>query len=950
LPRRQIALVALILGVAVAGFAGAHAVGAQEARRNAERRAEVAAAQIRGRVAQASDVTESLRIFMATVGGLGVTSAQFQSNSSTWLSPAGFPAAAWVQQIPASQRAGYERRVGHPIVTQDAQGQIVPVGPRPAYLPATLVSGVAPMTVSGMDLGSERGVTRALARASKLYDAGATPLANGPDGTTGLLLIRFAPRLTQGVVEPGFVVVFVSALTLRDAATGTPVRITVGGTPTGARLGRAALRATFAEGGEQFAVEVPLAPLSGAATVLPWIILAAGLALAALASALGIHAAQRTRAQDELDRIFTLTPDLIAVSDFKGRFTRVNPAVEQVLGYTPEEFLVRPYLELVHPDDRDRTAAEAAALSEGKTTLSFENRFIGKDGSPRVLEWTAIPVLEDRLTYGVARDVTARRRAESELRRLAEEQTALRRVATLVARESTADEVFAKVAEEVGLLLEADAAAVWRYETGEAATVVGKWGELADTPTLGRRWKLEGGSVTASVYRTNRPARFDGYASTASGSVASLAQSVGLSSAVGTPIFVGRRLWGSIAVANSRAKPLPADAEARMAKFTELVATAISNVQARLEVRRLAAEQAALRRVATMIARESPAEEVFAKVAEEVIRLLGADAATVWRYEPDGDATVVGSSGKAFPVGSRWKLDGDNVTALVHGTRRPARFDDYEHATNPIGVATRELGLRSAVGTPIIVSGRLWGAVVAATFRTEPMPADAEPRIAEFTELVATAISNVQARSDLAASRARIVAATDDERRRVVRDLHDGAQQRLVHTVVTLKLALRSIDQDRRDAADLVGEALQHAQTATEELRDLAHGILPSILTDGGLGPGVRALGSRMTIPVEFDVSVDRLPKVIEATAYFIVAETLTNVAKHSQANRATVRAWRNGHALQIEVRDDGIGGAQANGPGLLGLTDRLAALGGRMWVESPPGGGTLITASIPIS
>ncbi|MGB9183916.1 MAG: PAS domain S-box protein, partial [Solirubrobacteraceae bacterium] len=458
--RRQTAAVALVLGLAFLGFFVARSLGDREARRDTERRAAIAAAQIRARVQQASDLTESLRLSMVTTGDGGITNAQFASNSSSWLSPAGFPAAAWVQQVPASQRAAYSRRVGHPIVTQDQRGRITPVGPRPSYLPATLVSGITPMTVPGIDLGSEPGVAVALSRASKLYDAGATPLANRRDGTKGLFLIRFAPRLTRGVVEPGFVVVFVSELALRAAAAGTPaLRLTVGPTSSGSDLGTATVGKTFTEAGQRFGVGVPLAPVSDTAAVLPWIILVAGLALAALARALGIHAARRAEAQDELDRIFSLSPDLIVVADFDGHFTRVNPAVEQVLGYTPEELLARPYLDFVHPDDRDKTAAMAAALSEGKTSPSFENRLIGKDGSPRVLEWTATPVVGDGLMYSVARDVTARRRAESELKPLVEEQAALRRVAMLVATEASSGEVFAKVVEEVaGLLGDVDVA------------------------------------------------------------------------------------------------------------------------------------------------------------------------------------------------------------------------------------------------------------------------------------------------------------------------------------------------------------------------------------------------------------------------------------------------------------------------------------------------------------
>jgi signal transduction histidine kinase len=215
---------------------------------------------------------------------------------------------------------------------------------------------------------------------------------------------------------------------------------------------------------------------------------------------------------------------------------------------------------------------------------------------------------------------------------------------------------------------------------------------------------------------------------------------------------------------------------------------------------------------------------------------------------------------------------------------------------------------------------------------------------------VATAISNVQARSDLAASRARIAAAADEERRRVVQDLHDGAQQRLVHTVITLKLARRAFD-DGAQAQAHVTEALEQAESAVAELRELAHGILPRALSHGGLRAGVEALASRMPVPIECDVSADRLARAIEATAYFVLAESLTNVAKHARATHAavTARVLEDG-MLTIRVRDDGVGGARPDGPGLLGLADRLAVLGGRLHVDSPAGGGTTVIAELPLA
>ena len=364
----------------------------------------------------------------------------------------------------------------------------------------------------------------------------------------------------------------------------------------------------------------------------------------------------------------------------------------------------------------------------------------------------------------------------------------------------------------------------------------------------------------------------------------------------------------------------------------------------------LVEEQAALRRVATLVARESSPDEVFAAVAEELALLMGATSTTLYRYEEDGTGTLVGRAGELHDqahVGTRFPMEGNNIASQVFRTARPARIDNYADATGAIGNKFKALGVRAGAGAPIIVDGRLWGAMGAAA--TEPLPPDAESRIGEFAELVAAAIANIEARSALTASRARIVAAADEERRRVVRDLHDGAQQRLVHTVVTLKLAQQNLEHDADDAGSLVDEALEHAERATDELRELVHGILPSALTVGGLRGGVEALASRAPVPVQVDVCADRLPATIEATAYFVVAEALTNVAKHARAASATVAARIENGTLQVEVRDDGAGGARPDGSGLQGLADRLAALDGRLQVECPADGGTQVAAAIPI-
>jgi signal transduction histidine kinase len=348
-----------------------------------------------------------------------------------------------------------------------------------------------------------------------------------------------------------------------------------------------------------------------------------------------------------------------------------------------------------------------------------------------------------------------------------------------------------------------------------------------------------------------------------------------------------------------------------------------------------------------------PPEEVFAAVNEEVVRLLPVDFAHMGRYEGDGTATVVAASGSTadhFRVGRRWSLGGKNLATIVFETGRPARLD-YDDASGPLGDTGRELGIRSSVATPIIVEGRVWGGVFTGSTVMKSLPADLEARLGSFTELVAMAVANAESRGALAASRARIVAAADESRRRIERDLHDGAQQRLVHAVIALKLALRALSNGEPNADELVAEALGHAEQANAELRELAHGILPAALTRGGLRAGIDALVSRVSVPVSVDVSVERLPVAVEATAYFIISEALTNVVKHARAAGARVTARVERGELRVEVRDDGIGGARGGeSTGLGGLADRVAALAGRLELESPPGAGTRVCALLPVS
>jgi signal transduction histidine kinase len=372
-------------------------------------------------------------------------------------------------------------------------------------------------------------------------------------------------------------------------------------------------------------------------------------------------------------------------------------------------------------------------------------------------------------------------------------------------------------------------------------------------------------------------------------------------------------------------------------------------VPIRAEAARIAEERAALRRVATLVARGVAQDELFAVVNQEIGWLVGADPTSLMRFEPDHTVTLVAAWSARdvdFPIGSRHPVD--DVLRSIRAAGRPWRWGPAElPPTGPFVEDARRLGIRAAVGVPIVVEGAVWGIAFASSTRDQPLAADAAERIAGFAELVATAISTTEARADLAASRARIVAAADDERRRVVRDLHDGAQQHLVHTIVALQLALQGGDPGAARAR--IADALEHAELATSELRELSHGIMPAVLTRGGLRDGLAALASRSPVPVDVDVAVGRLAATIEATAYFVVAEALTNVSKHARASRATVTVRIADDALHVAVSDDGVGGANSRGHGLVGLFDRVAAVGGDLRVDSPTAGGTVIAATIPL-
>ena len=371
------------------------------------------------------------------------------------------------------------------------------------------------------------------------------------------------------------------------------------------------------------------------------------------------------------------------------------------------------------------------------------------------------------------------------------------------------------------------------------------------------------------------------------------------------------------------------------------------------EVSRLAQEQRALRRVATLVASEASPERVFTAVSEECARVLEVNASAVFRFEGDDTATIVGrhsrvGAGDVFNLGMRLPATEDTGIGQVLRTGVPARIHDYSERPGEIADNMRRMSYRSSVSAPIIVAGIMWGAVGIAS--AEPLPADTEGRLGAFCELVSLAVASAQAREDLSASRARLVKAGDEQRRKLERNLHDGAQQRLVSLALTIRLARRQLESKPDAVAASLEGAAKELDLALEELRELARGLHPAALTEQGLGPALAGVAKRLPIDVDVNAPSDRLPENIEATAYYIVSEALTNVAKHAQATQAKVDMTVAEDVLKFEITDDGRGGADPSaGSGILGLRDRAEAVGGTLFVISPPGKGTVVTAQIPL-
>jgi signal transduction histidine kinase len=806
-------------------------------------------------------------------------------------------------------------------------------------------------------------------------------------------------------------------------------------------------------------------------------------------------------------------------------FERRYPYLLQVIPAAEECLLVPFYVAgdavgtiwaILHSDRRKFDAEDDRVMgSLGKFASSAYQALASLDElrfqmAEREKAEVALRKLADGLEKGVRARTGELAASEARARELANEQAALRRVATLAARESSAVEIFQAVAEEAARVLEVDAIGLLRFEPDETATLIAQSATPWDPPPLGTSFTLEGENVVASVHRTGRAARMDDWES-ATGSVAAMATVLGVRSAVASPIIVQGRTWGTTVAATNRREPLPADTESRIVEFTELLATAISNAESREALTRLADEQSALRRVATLVASGVEPDELFSAVSEEVARQFNADAAAVarfeaegsgvvavgrskglrgipvgthadldespavaevhrthrasrwsdkfysfvaapimvggslWgvltagsgreglpsdteerlekfgelvataivnaesraalaasnararaladeqaalrrvatlvaqgpsadelfsavadevagivdipvvgvsRYEADGTFTILGIAGDShFTVGSRWPVEDAGISGVILATGRPSRWDDYSTMPGRLGEAVREDLLGSTVGVPIVVEGSIWGFMVAAAKPGRPIPADTEARLARFTELVATAVSNASTRTDLLNSRARLVSTADETRRRLERDLHDGIQQWLVALALKARKAAGLYAAGKSPVQELSGLA-DDLVAVTDELREISRGIHPAILSDAGLDDALAALARRSAIHVDLDVTFDgRFDPTLEATAYYVVAESITNAVKHAETSTVAVRGGLRGETIELEIKDDGVGGADpGQGTGLIGLKDRIDSLGGTISLASPAGAGTTIRVRLPAS
>jgi len=538
-------------------------------------------------------------------------------------------------------------------------------------------------------------------------------------------------------------------------------------------------------------------------------------------------------------------------------------------------------------------------------------------------------------------------RQRDRLRDFADTQAALRRVATLVAGGVEPDEVFRSVAAETAGILGVGAVSLIRFDprTQLFTKIFGTHGERAAVPD-GGSWSIAECPEGAQILRTGGPVRLDDW-SAFPGKVAAKHRADGFGQAVAAPVILDGRIWGHLAAFGEAGDVLPDESELKLADFTALMATAIASADTRSELRGLASAQgAALRRVATLVATQADPAQVFRAVATEAADALQVERVVVAQRHTNGAVSLLGAvsppgSDQGFSPTARY------VAELVALRGRTARLDDWVEVPPDIAAAARRESVTSTVGAPIVVDDAPWGVIV--VLSPVALPTDADTRLTDFTHLVAGSIANVRARNELMASRARIVSASDEARRRIERDLHDGIQQHVVSLGLSLQSARRnsSLPPEVASQLDTISRGLD---VLIEEIQTFSQGLHPELLSRSGLPAALRALARRSPLPVDLEVTVGRLPEPVETAIYFVVSEALANTIKH--AGEATVSIEVSCHAdvVHATIADNGCGGAApGSGTGLIGLVDRVEALGGRLTVHSPSGMGTRIDLALAL-
>src|SRR4051794_24462 len=540
--------------------------------------------------------------------------------------------------------------------------------------------------------------------------------------------------------------------------------------------------------------------------------------------------------------------------------------------------------------------------------------------------------------YAPAMAVEAQRLEEFE--RVADEQAALRRMATLVAAGATEVAIAAAVSAEVGGLFGAQRASVVRWD-GDTIRVIGSWWSDADVRPAGAVLAHGGDTLAARVVETAAPARIDSVDELKTEFGRQRWAELGYHASIGAPIMVDRKVWGVVSASRTEAgDPFPIDDEERLRDFSALVAQAIVNAEARSEAAALMAEQSSLRQIATRVAAGQAKSAVIDAVTAEVGLLFGARHVTLMRWEGVHDEVVVDAAWN--PPGSMQLGKG----SLYHPVPDGPTLGVLETGEARRGIeSSLEQGHLSVIAAPVIISRLLFGALTAARDSDDRFPAGAEVRLRSFADRAAQAIANERVQAELRASRARIVRTADEARLRLERNLHDGAQQRLVSISLALRLVEQMLGAGPAAARAVLREASTELSEALEELRELARGLHPAALSEHGLEPPLEAVSARAPFPVEVTgVPHERLRDAVEAAIYYVVSESLTNAAKHGAASSATVVLTCTDEVVTVEVADDGKGGASLDGgSGLRGLVDRVEALGGELHVSSPRGAGTLV-------